>query len=308
MCVADDCCAKCFRSLARALLIILNLLFFLAGLLMLGLGIALVAAPTKVLTFFKFDFATSTTLSAVTGGAITAVIKDVGIFMIILGAIVVIIGFFGFFGASCDNKCMLVTYAVFLIIIVLAEIALIIFAARYPGTFTSAAELVVNLSFDDFNHDLVVTSSGTINYNDPSITDTDGGWAVAQIALKCCGVYGYEDYQNLTSGWTRCGNPTYCPLTDVIPISCCTLNDPSRLPYGVNNFTNLAGCQSSPPAPQSFNSGGCVQQIVSDSTAFVKQNSKIAIGIAAGIVGVEIILIVLAFVVCCMETEGGKYV
>jgi hypothetical protein len=307
MCVADDCCAKCFRSLARALLIILNLIFFLGGLLMLGLGIALVAAPVKVLSFLKFDSATSGTLSAVTGGGITSVIKDVGIFMIILGGIVVIIGFFGFFGASCDNKCMLVTYAIFLIIIVLAEIALIIFAARYPGTFTSAAEALVDYSFLDFNQDLVVASNGAINYNDASITETDGGWAFAQIALQCCGVYGWQDYQNLTK-WGRCGPPAYCPKTDVIPISCCKLNDPSQPPSNVNDFTNLSGCQAPTPVNGSYNPTGCVSQIVSDSSTFVSQNSKIAIGIAAGIVGLELILIALAFVVCCMETEGGKYV
>jgi hypothetical protein len=308
MCVADDCCAKCFRSLARAFLIILNLIFWLAGLLMLGLGIALVVAPAKVLSFFKFEIASIANLDSTTNGAISVVIGSVGIFMIILGGVVVIIGFFGFFGASCDNKCMLVTYAVCLIIIVLAEIALIIFAAVYPGKFTSTSQSAIDLSFKGFKHDLAVVSNGTINYSDQSLTEDDSGWAVIQLAFGCCGVYGWEDYETNLTTWTRCGAPAYCPDTDVIPITCCTLTNPKAAPSTVNDFTSISNCQLPTPTQDSFNPKGCVETIIGDATTFVKSNSKIAIGIAAGIVGLEIILIVLAFVVCCCETEGGKYV
>jgi hypothetical protein len=305
MCVADDCCAKCFRSLARAFLIIINLIFWIAGLLMLGLGIALAVAPAKVLSFLKFDQTSVSTLSAVTGGTFDALVKAVGIFMIILGGVVVIIGFFGFFGAACDNKCMLVTYAVFLIIIVLAEVALIIFAAVYPDTFTSTGQRVVEDSFvADFKSDVIVSNGVAINY---TIDPYDLSWAAVQVEFQCCGVYGWKDYQTNATGWTHCGTPC---AAHVIPITCCTLQggQGQDLPSKTDQFTNFQGCQQAIPANNSYNSNGCVQAVVSDTTSLIKQNSKIAIGIAAGIAGLEIILIVLAFVVCCCETEGGKYV
>jgi len=306
MCVADDCCGKCFRSLARALLIIVNVIFVLAGLLMLGLGIALVVAPNKVLAFLKVNTASISEISELTGGSLDSLIKAVGIFMIILGGVVVIIGTFGFFGASCDNKCMLVTYAVILIIIVLAETALIIFAAVYPSTFTSVGQSAVQGSFNAFDKDLYVDGNGNINYT--SVNDNDEGWAVVQFAFACCGVKNYTDYKTIT--WANCGN-ALC-ANSIVPISCCALKNPDQLPATINDFANFAACQSATagisPNASTINTNGCVGQLVDDSVGLVKQNSKIAIGIAAGIIGLEVILIVLAFVVCCMETEGGKYV
>jgi hypothetical protein len=303
MCVADDCCGKCFRSLARALLIIVNVIFVLAGLLMLGLGIALVVAPTKVLAFLKVNTASISEVSELTGGSLNSLIKAVGIFMIILGGVVVIIGTFGFFGASCDNKCMLVTYAVILIIIVLAETALIIFAAVYPSTFTNVGKSAVQGSFNDFNQDLLVDSSGNINY---TVGDNAEGWGVIQLALGCCGVNNYTDYKKTPPTWQHCG--TAACANSIVPISCCELKDPSALPATINDFVNYQTCQSPTPDPTVINQQGCVDLLVDDSVNLIKQNSKIAIGIAAGIIGLEVILIVLAFVVCCMETEGGKYV
>jgi len=118
----------------------------------------------------------------------------------------------------------------------------------------------------------------------------------------------YTDYKTIT--WTNCGAAA-CAAS-VVPISCCALKKPDQLPATINDFVNFAACQSATagnsPNASTINTNGCVGQLVDDSVNLIKQNSKIAIGIAAGIIGLEVILIVLAFVVCCMETEGGKYV
>ena len=273
---------------------------------MFGLGIALTVAPAKVLSFLKIDQTSVSTLSAVSGGGFDSLVKAVGIFMIILGWVVVIIWFLGFFGAVCDNKCMLVTYAVFLIIIVLAEVALIIFAAVYPGTFTSTGETVVDQSFTtDFKSDVLVSNNGEINY---TVDYYDLAWAAVQIELQCCGVYGWQDYQKNLTTWTRCGAPEYCPSNDVIPISCCTLNDSAQFPSDADEFTNHAGCQASTPVNGSYHPNGCGQKIASDFTSFVEQNSIIAIGIVAVMLGLELVLIVLAFVACSRITQAAKYV
>lgn len=69
---------------------------------MLAFGIAMVAAPDKVAesVFYGVDL-------SILGGS-NYVIKGAGIFMIVLGGIVAIIGAFGFFGACCENRVLLV--------------------------------------------------------------------------------------------------------------------------------------------------------------------------------------------------------
>jgi len=289
----------CCESLAKFLLILINFFFLAGSLLMLGLGIALVVAPANVISFGSAHGINLNQFSGVSDGYFVAIIKDIGIFMIVLGSIVSIISFFGFVGACCENSCMLGTYAAVLIAIVLAEIALIIFAAVYPNVFENDISQVMNTALTKtFQSDIQLNANGGVSAN--SSNPNDVAWMSVQFAFNCCGAYNYTDYNSFK--WTHCGSQ--CTV-GVVPISCCVLNNPGQFPSSQSDFSNFPGCQASPPVLSAINSQGCASVIYNDARTAILQFSKIAIGIAAGIVGLEIILIILAFMICC-RGRGSK--
>jgi hypothetical protein len=291
----------CFRSFAKVILIIVNIIFCLAGLLMLALGIALTVAPEKVIDFaettteIKFDdYATAS------GGLFEEIIRASGIFMIILGSVVFIIAFFGFVGACCESKCILVTYAIILIIIVLAEVALIIFAAVYPDKFADTASDALTVALKkEFTRDF--------NYNGNFTDDVGKGskaWSVVQVGWKCCGANNNSDYERFNWVRSNCSGTCY----QKVPLSCCKLKkNVTGFPTSRYDFINAEECVKN-PTNDTTNLNGCTDAIINSAKDLILDYSKIAIGIAAGIVGVELILIALAFFLCCIGDRSSKYV
>lgn len=283
MCDGNDCC----RTLAKVILIIVNLFFFLLGLLMLAFGIALVAAPDKVAesVFYGVDL-------SVLGGS-NYVITGGGIFMIVLGAIVILIGAFGFFGACCENRVLLILYLIIVILILLAEVALIIFAAVFPNAFMDTVKTAVRKTLiTSYSQDLQSNGSGAVYIN--SSYEFGYSWAATQIGAKCCGIDGPSDYGNYSeaSRTIQFGGQS---ATIKLPLSCCKLKDDVKFPpKSAGDFNDLAGCVKGDPNT-SYNTMGCFPAI----EATIRQAAKIAIGIAAAIVGLEILIIIFGFILCC---------
>jgi len=305
--MCDD--GDCFRTFAKVLLIIVNIIFCLAGLLMLALGIVLVVAPEKIISFLTSNINFSD-LAGGDGDFFLELIKASGIFMIILGGIVAIIACFGFIGACCDSKCMLVTYAVILIIILLAEVALIIFAAVYPKAFEDLGEQLLNKTLTAYQRDQLLSKNDSLSDRpgpDGKVSAVDTTWNAIQVKFKCCGATGPSDYLSVTT-WEKlkCEDDTdpKCPKdSQKVPISCCKSGVDNPTKY--TDFENAGACLIDTSSP-STNQDGCTKKVIDG----VMQYSKIAIGIAAGIVGLEIILITLAFVMCCCRdgSRSNKYV
>lgn len=293
MCDSDDCC----KTFAKVLLVIINLFFLLLGLLMLAFGIAMVAAPDKVASAVRDTGADLSIL-----GDASYIIKAAGIFMIVLGGIVAIIGAFGFFGACCENRCLLITYLIVVVIVLLAEVALIIFAACFPENLKGYIQTEMNKTLTtDFSQDMRVYPNVTLGS-----TKTLGySWAVTQLGAKCCGTYNSSDYSvqsmpaakrtvqlSITTNVTRA----------VVPVSCCKLNSGVKVPEGVksqSDFVDLKGCLEGTNTA-AINDKNCFDSIDS----MIMQASRIAIGIAAAIVGFEIIIIILGIILCCAITRS----
>jgi tetraspanin-18 len=290
MCDSDDCC----KTLSKVLLVIINLFFLLLGLLMLAFGIAMVVAPDKVGESVKQTGADLDVL-----GNASVIIKAAGIFMIILGGIVTIIGAFGFFGACCENRCLLISYLIVVIIILLAEVALIIFAACYPDSLQTYIQKEMTATLiKNFTQDVRVYPNVTIGSDYPF----GYSWAATQFGAKCCGVYNSSDYSNYTEANRQVQPPTGgAPITAVVPISCCKLNDGVKFENikSQSDFVNLYDCVKT-GNPVSTNTQSCYTAI----DGMVMQASRIAIGIAAAIVGFQIIIIILGIILCCAITRS----
>lgn len=292
-------CEDCGWRLIKAFLVIVNLFFLLLGLLMLAFGIALVVNPAGMVTHLH-DVGVD---AGVLGANATQVIHGVGIFMIILGSIAALIGFLGFFGACCDNKCLLVTYLICVIVILLIEIALIIFAACFPTPLASYVQQGMNLTLiTNFNQDATVYPNFTLGSTDDGVS-----WASTQFGVGCCGVYSPNDYYSDIPASARVVQypnsplPGYTDVTAVYPISCCSLTNGPGIPStsgGSNIFVDLHGCltnMSTQGFAKAVNQPNCYTGV----EKLISQFSKIAIGIAAAIAGFLIILIILGFCLCC---------
>ncbi|KAK7085985.1 Tetraspanin-9 [Halocaridina rubra] len=154
----------CFNKFA---LFVINFLVF-------GVGVAVVVVASIVIS-----------KDNTYGTLLSQGVFSLPIIILIAGLVILIIGFLGCCGALKENSCMLQTYAVIMLLLLIAEIVLGILILVY----TNKAENVVMNGMDD-----VFNKYGG---KDTSLTKSIDA---AQHELKCCGVRNYTDWKNYSYG------------------------------------------------------------------------------------------------------------
>jgi len=224
--------AKCIKYT----LFVINLLFLLAALALIIVG-AIVQVQGN-----KSDF----------GGSVSGA----GIFIIVIGAAVFVVCFFGCAGAINNNYCMVVTYGILLLVILLAEVA---------GIITG---FVLKNKIQSTVGDAMIDSQK--QYDGKNMTIATQTWDNLHKTLHCCGTTGYQSWSN----------NSFMESTNSVPDSCCL------------NYTMGCGAGGLQPGkPQLFYSEGCSTSL---STLFKKY--LVAVGaVAAAIAILEVIGIIFAF-------------
>ena len=95
---------NCCDSLFKTIIMLFNLIFALVGLVLIGFGIYLQLGAKDYLNFLGDNY------------------TNTPVFIIILGAIIFVVAFFGCCGAIKENKCMMYTYGLLLFIILIAQV------------------------------------------------------------------------------------------------------------------------------------------------------------------------------------------
>ncbi|XP_043467515.1 CD63 antigen [Leptopilina heterotoma] len=131
------------------------------------------------------------------------------IFLLVIGAIIFVIAFFGCCGAIRDSHCMVVTFAVFLLTILVIQVAIAVYVYIQKIDETKIETAFKKEIFDKYYSDSKAKE----------IVDT------MQSTLNCCGITSSNDYSNM-------GRP--------IPGSCCGI-DLNETCTGTNKVYN-AGC------------------------------------------------------------------
>jgi glucan phosphoethanolaminetransferase (alkaline phosphatase superfamily) len=158
-------------STFKFLVFLFNFIFFLAGVAIIGLG-SYMAINMKD----YFDFLSTSDLA-----------PNVGVssyIFIVVGVIVAIIAFLGCCAACTDNKCMMGSYAVLMMLILIAELGVAITILIYKDK----AKMVAS--------DAMV--KGLENYNKTGYEGVTKTWDEIQQRLKCCGVDTPQDWKNAT--------------------------------------------------------------------------------------------------------------
>jgi len=181
-----------------------------------------------------------------------------GIFIIIVGVIVFLVSFFGCAGAINENQCMIVTFGVLLILLLLAEIAGIIIAFYLKDQ----VEHYIGSAMDE--------QINEYNPNNPLNTSTKN-WDDLQSQLECCGSRGYWSW-NASQALSR---------NQSVPDSCC--------------HTRILSCGYGMLKPDADRTKIFDQGCVTAVTVVFKKALIILGAVAVAVAAVELLGIIFAF-------------
>ncbi|XP_023674874.1 tetraspanin-1-like [Paramormyrops kingsleyae] len=183
----------CFTFI-KVMMILFNLLIFLGGAGLLAVGIWVSVDGNSFLKVLG-PFANQATQFV-----------NVGYFCIVIGAVLVILGFFGCCGAMKESKCLLILFFSVILIIFIAEIAAAVVALVYASFAQSILQAWAEPELQNqYGNNAVVTQI----------------WNDTMTSLNCCGFNNYTDFMNSTYYNTNrksfpppcCNNTTPCTLT-----------------------------------------------------------------------------------------------
>lgn len=250
-----DCCA----SIARALLIFFNFIFWICGGAILGVGI-----------WFLVDKDISSRIEIVQIDSGDDYFKYAAYLFIAFGAFVFIVGFAGMCGAIRASKCLLGFYIFFVLLVIFAEIGAAVLLILYR---IEVEDNIVKLLQENIKK----------RYGEETVRT---GWDLAQLEFECCGAVNSMDYNETTYNFPNAGQ--------TVPNTCCklsnrdaALDDPSKA-----TPSNSALCYAR--NTNEINTKGCKDSLKD----WALKHSTIIIGVGIGIAVLEIFSIVWACCFC----------
>ncbi|XP_005154247.1 tetraspanin-18 [Melopsittacus undulatus] len=236
-------CLSCMKYL----MFLFNFFIFLGGACLLGLGIWVIVDPTG----FREIVAANPLLF--TGAYI----------MLAMGAMLFLLGFLGCCGAIRENKCLLLFFFMFILLIFLAELSAAILAFIFRE----------NLTREFFTKEL---KKHYLRNNDTDVFSST--WNSVMITFACCGVNGPEDFEAvplLPYSPEAVPPLPYSPLESTTPEACCQRELQSREGMFVNREACLAGFE------KFQNRQGCYTVILNSFETYVYLAGALAIGVLA---------------------------
>ncbi|NXL70793.1 TSN1 protein, partial [Leptocoma aspasia] len=246
----------CFTFI-KVMMILFNLAIFLSGGTLLGVGI-----------WVKVDGQSFLHIFGALSSSILQVV-NVAYLLIVIGAILLVIGFLGCYGAQKESKCLLMMFFSVVLIIFIAEVAAAVLALVFTGL---AETLLTGL----------VTPLLKEKYGvDPAFTEI---WNVTMREVHCCGMNNYTDFNNSYYYDTHGGYPGQCCDTE----GPCNATLASAMAVAIPHL-HLCGCLVQ----------GCFKQILEE----IRTNAGVAGGVAAGIAALEIAAMAVSMYLYCRLDE-----
>ncbi|XKL61787.1 hypothetical protein PGB90_001620 [Kerria lacca] len=259
----------CYAVL-KYLVFLMNLIFWISGLIIIVLSIWMYFDPTFYITMTQDEASYYS-----------------GVYILFLsGALLFIVGFLGCFGIYNESQRLLVLFFCGLLLILVAQISAGIWAY-------SNSDKLQNL--------LRYTVSNTVQYEygKPGSYRKDSFDAI-QKGLKCCGANGPEDWSS--SSWKGDENLLKLSITSKvkqyeIPKSCCNSNlDERRCRKAVVIYDTV-------PVSQDIYLKGCSEKLLTKLEENV--NTVVILTVAIGII--EFSGLIISLILCCAIRTVTKY-
>ncbi|XP_067929078.1 CD63 antigen-like isoform X2 [Watersipora subatra] len=181
----------------KYLVFFFNLIFFLFGIALVAVGSYVQAELADFLTLYD---------SNISGPAVV---------LIVVGLIIFIVAFFGCCGAIKENYCMVLTFSILMMIILICQIGGAIAGFVYSHKIADVTRDSLLASMKDFNDDPEV--------KEKEKNGVTRSWNFLQEKFTCCGVNTPEDWK-LGLPKVYGGHP---------PLSCCNATEKGACkPYG----------------------------------------------------------------------------
>lgn len=164
----------CGEFLVKYILFFANLFFALAGIALIGLGVAVELQVTDVLEIFEDS----------------QIFQLTPIGAIVIGCIVFVVAFFGCCGAIRESNCMLITYSLFMIILMVLKITLAVLI------FVKQDELLENIP----------------RWLTEAFTRNQTAFHSIERSFNCCGPTGAASYLNIVLPESCCASTPCTPL------------------------------------------------------------------------------------------------
>jgi len=234
--------AGCRLTCGKYLILLTNLVFLLASLGVIGFGTYLEVQMGNYLEF-----------------ASMAPMKT-SYCLIVLGAVMFIVSFFGCCGAYKENKCMIFTHATFMTLITVVLVGL-------------AAALAIGITDESLKPKIEAKMRDLLqNYDKPEHAGVTETLDFIQENLECSGVSSYKDWKTTAFGGEG-----------AVPDSCCK-EVKEDCGVGIGNLDEEV-------ANQTIYTQGCLDKLVLEIEAYW----QISIGVGVGLV----VFLLLAVVVSC---------
>lgn len=257
-------------------LVIINIIFFLMGL---GLVIAGALALTDVSNINTDHI--KPLLDSIPVGSFEAgsLVKNLTTLIIVIGAFILLIAGLGLFGACCQNKFMLVTYAVLVLILLVMKIAVIILWFTMKNTVENEVKDKLFVSLKDNYKEDTLTNSNSIS----------NAWNYMFMTLDCCGVNPVVSTKNDFDSTYWCNVAGSClAAVSNIPKTCC-------LNVDENTYTTAPIACHSNVDTGTYNTKGCYDAL---KEKLLSQSPSI-IGVMVTVIVIEVLAVIFAFWVCC---------
>ncbi|XP_054458804.1 tetraspanin-1 [Anoplopoma fimbria] len=194
----------CF-TFVKLMMVLFNLLIFLCGLTLLAMGIWVSVDGGSFLRL----------LGPFSGQGMQFV--NVGFFCIVIGAVLLLLGFLGCCGARKESKCLLLTFFSIILIIFIAEVAAGVVALAYSSFAEGILKAWATPALQkDYGRDPVVTKI----------------WNTTMTEVECCGFTNYTDFLGSKFEKENGGS---------LPPSCCWTSSAPCSPYKAERSA-VQGC------------------------------------------------------------------
>lgn len=252
----------CGAWFAKYLLCLFNFVFFLAGTVVLTVGVWVAIdkdsfiALTKMVAVDQLHQFTQPT-----------VIEEVSYILITAGACVFFVSFLGYCGALRESQCLLTAYGVLLVVILILEIVAGGLAAHFRGKAQEETRTFLKSTISKY-YSAEKTDAVTLMWNH----------MMAQ--MSCCGVDSYKDFPE---------SPKWITGNKTIPDACCVLDGEVSL-FKVKD----PQCPYNPTDDNSYYKKGCYEALLN----WIMSHMDIVIGVGIGLGLIQLLGIFLAFCLC----------